>query len=42
MQRLFAKGLVTQTDGDYFTDLGRQATEHAQALGLILQSKLAD
>ena len=30
------KGLVTQIDGGYLTDLGRSAAEHAQALILIL------
>ena len=36
VQRLFVKGLVTQTDGGYLTDLGRKAAEHAQALILML------
>ena len=36
VQRLFEKGLVTQVDGGYLTDLGRSAAEHAQALVLIL------
>lgn len=36
VQRLFDKGLVTQIDGGYLTDLGRKATEHAQALLLML------
>ena len=36
VQRLFEKGLVTQIDGGYLTDLGRNAAEHAQALMLIL------
>ncbi|MCK5360203.1 MAG: TIGR02647 family protein [Gammaproteobacteria bacterium] len=36
VQRLFEKGLVTQIDGGYLTDLGRSAAEHAQALILIL------
>ncbi len=36
VQRLFNKGLVSQTDGGYLTDLGRKAAEHAQALVLIL------
>ena len=36
VQRLFDKGLVTQSDGGYLTDLGRKAAEHAQALMLIL------
>ncbi len=34
--RLFEKGLVTQKDGGYLTDLGKKAAEHAQALILIL------
>lgn len=36
MQRLHDKGLVTQKDGGYLTDLGRKAAEHAQALVLML------
>ena len=36
VQRLFDKGLVTQKDGGYLTDLGRRAAEHEQALLLIL------
>jgi len=36
VRRLFEKGLVTQIDGGYLTDLGRTAAEHAQALMLIL------
>ena len=36
VQRLFEKGLVTQIDGGYLTDLGRKAAEHVQALILIL------
>lgn len=36
VQRLFEKGLVTQKDGGYLTDLGKKAAEHAQALSLIL------
>jgi uncharacterized protein (TIGR02647 family) len=36
VQRLFAKGLVTQADGGYLTSLGRDTAEHAQAmLGLL-------
>lgn len=30
VQRLHAKGLVTQADGGYLTSLGREAAEHAQ------------
>lgn len=36
VRRLFDKGLVTQSDGGYLTDLGRKAAEHAQALVLML------
>jgi len=36
VQRLFDKGLVTQNDGGYLTDLGRKAAEHAKALILML------
>jgi len=36
VQRLFDKGLITQKDGGYLTDLGRKAAEHAQALVLML------
>ncbi|MFA7553560.1 MAG: TIGR02647 family protein [Spongiibacteraceae bacterium] len=30
-QRLFDKGLLSQSDGGYLTNLGREAAEHAQA-----------
>ena len=36
VQRLFEKGIVTQTDGGYLTDLGINAAEHAQALIVLL------
>ena len=36
VQRLFAKGLLTQADGGYLTSLGRDAAEHAQTLLSIL------
>ena len=36
-ERLFAKGLVSQQDGGYLTDLGRKAAGHAQDLLLILK-----
>jgi len=36
VERLFDKGLVTQVDGGYLTDLGRKAAGHAQALILML------
>lgn len=36
VQRLYAKGLITQADGGYLTSLGREAAEHAQTmLGLL-------
>ena len=36
VQRLFAKGLITQADGGYLTSLGREAAGHAQTmLGLL-------
>lgn len=38
MQRLHNKGLVTEIDGGYLTDLGREAAEHAQAALTILTS----
>lgn len=38
-QRLHAKGLVTQADGGYLTNLGIEAAGHAQALLTILASK---
>lgn len=36
-QRLHAKGLVTQADGGYLTDLGVEAAEHLQAALTILE-----
>ncbi|MFT4635224.1 MAG: hypothetical protein ACI854_002281 [Arenicella sp.] len=36
-QRLFDKGLTSQTDGGYLTSLGRTAAEHAQGLLQILK-----
>ena len=30
-ERLFSKGLVSQKDGGYLTDLGHEAAEHTQA-----------
>lgn len=38
VHRLYEKGLVTQPDGGYLTDLGREAAEHAQAALTILTS----
>ncbi|NTS75542.1 TIGR02647 family protein [Catenovulum sp. SM1970] len=37
-KRLYDKGLVTQPDGGYLTNLGREAAEHAHKLMGILQS----
>lgn len=31
-QRLFEKGIITQVDGGYLTNLGIEAAEHAHAL----------
>ena len=36
IERLFEKGLVSQIDGGYLTELGRRAAEHAQSLMLML------
>lgn len=36
VERLYNKGLVTQLDGGYLTEIGRKAAEHAQALVLML------
>ena len=42
VQRLHAKGLITQTDGGYLTSLGRDAAEHAQTtLGLLTEGVAA-
>ncbi|HIO91673.1 MAG TPA: TIGR02647 family protein [Leucothrix mucor] len=35
--RLHSKGLISQADGGYLTDLGRKAAEHAQDLTTILR-----
>ena len=35
-ERLHNKGLITQVDGGYLTDLGRRAAVHSQALTSIL------
>ena len=35
-ERLYAKGLITQADGGYLTNLGIEATEHARSLLAIL------
>ena len=36
-QRLYEKGLTSQADGGYLTELGRNAAEHTQNLLLILE-----
>ena len=38
-QRLHDKGLITQVDGGYLTDIGVDAAQHAQSLLLILNTK---
>lgn len=35
-ERLFEKGLISQLDGGYLTDLGHEALEHSQHLLTIL------
>lgn len=35
--RLHEKGIVTQVDGGYLTDIGRKAAEHAQDVFTILR-----
>ena len=35
-QRLYDKGLITQADGGYLTNLGIEAAEHVQSLLTIL------
>ena len=37
-QRLYDKGLTTQADGGYLTNLGIEAAEHARSLLTILSS----
>ncbi len=36
--RLYDKGLISQSDGGYLTDLGIEAAEHTQAVLTILSS----
>lgn len=36
VKRLHEKGMVTQLDGGYLTDMGRTTAEHAQTLLLML------
>lgn len=37
-KRLHNKGLITQEDGGYLTDLGRETAEHTQAAMTLLTS----
>jgi len=37
-QSLFEKGIITQVDGGYLTNLGREAAEHAQSLDTMLNA----
>lgn len=39
-ERLYAKGIITQRDGGYLTDLGHDLIEHAQRLRLALNPRL--
>ena len=41
VQRLYAKGLLTQADGGYLTPLGREAAGHAQTLTGLLTAGVA-
>ena len=36
VKRLHQKGMITQVDGGYLTDMGRTAAQHAQTLLLML------
>lgn len=36
-QRLYKKGLISQSDGGYLTHLGLEVAQHAQAVLTILQ-----
>lgn len=38
-ERLFKKGLITQHDGGYLTNLGREVVEHLDAVLRIVNSK---
>jgi len=39
-ERLFAKGVITQRDGGYLTDLGHDLSEQAQKLQSALSPRL--
>ncbi len=36
-KELHRKGMITEEDGGYLTDLGRKAAEHADALRMMLK-----
>lgn len=38
-RRLFEKGIISQSDGGYLTDLGIEVAEHAQRMLTILTSR---
>ncbi|MCC2617267.1 TIGR02647 family protein [Aestuariibacter halophilus] len=40
-QRLFDKGIISQPDGGYLTDLGHDLIDHAQRLAMALTPKTA-
>ncbi|WP_096086628.1 TIGR02647 family protein [Agaribacterium haliotis] len=40
-ERLFEKGLTSQVDGGYLTELGRESAEYLQRATTILRSKPA-
>lgn len=39
-ERLFAKGMITQPDGGYLTDLGIDVADHARHIEVVLKSKV--
>lgn len=39
-ERLYAKGLITQPDGGYLTDLGIDVADHARQVESALSSKI--
>ena len=38
-ERLYHKGLISQTDGGYLTALGREAAEHTQGVLCLLKKE---
>ena len=38
-ERLYRKGLISQTDGGYLTELGREAAEHTQGVLCLLRNE---